>query len=152
MASPETEASVIFMRSLRRLFEETTDLMRIRVHECDGTFQGATLNQVIKDFLHHRVTASIVTVRSNFKLDELPEGNLWVIINNLLTNYLDVLPDTMEQAVTILYETLDRDRINQLIMNSVPSSVEMDLRMLSGGRWLQEVLELKLVRKCEASI
>ena len=152
MTQPEYEASVIFMRSLKGLHRDTMDMMRINVHKTEGTFHGAVYNGVMKDFLHHKIGSAIYKIRSNFKLDELQPDSLWVIVNGWLASYLDVLPDTQEQAINIMFETLDRDRRNQLIMNTVPSDVETDLKLLSGGRWQQEVLEAKLVQKCERSV
>lgn len=152
MGVPDTEASMIFMRSLRRLHEDTLDLMRIGLHDVSGTFEGACYNATMKHFLHHNAVASLGSIGDKRKVDELPKENIWVRTKGWLENYLDVLPDTPEQAVTILRETLDRDRINALIMSQVPADVESSLRMLSGGRWQLEILELRLVQSCERSI
>ena len=148
----ESETSVLFMRQLKRLHDETVDLMRVHIHQVEGTTHGAIYNQVMKHFLHHKVGAAMFLIRHHFRLDELPETDLWHRCNQWLTNYLDVLPETITQAVEICYHTLDRDRRNSLMMNSVPSDVEFNLKMLAGGRWQIEVLEMMMVQKCERSI
>ena len=74
----EGEASVIFMRQLRRLKEETLDLMRCHVHQVEGTFAGTIFNSVMKSFLHDKIGMALWEIRDKFRIDELPPDNLWV--------------------------------------------------------------------------
>jgi hypothetical protein len=144
--NPEAEASCLLIAGIKRLHSDTMDMFRLNVHNIDGTAEGAQYNVILKSFLHHKVLQSIVHLRSFKKIEELGDGDMWKRTATALDEYLDVLPETVAQLVSIVYDILSRDQKNALLMNLVQPEVESNLRMLSGGRWQIERTEAALAK------
>ncbi len=146
MKNPEAEASCLLMAGIKRLHSDTMDMFRLNVHAVEGTADGARYNLILKDFLHHRVIQSIGGVRTFKKIEELNDNDIWKRTAIALDHYIDVLPETVAQLVSIVYDVLTRDMKNGLLMNLVQPEVETYLKILSGGRWQIERIEAALVK------
>lgn len=139
MTSPETEASALLIRQISRLHEEVMDSLRVCVNQVEGTFDGAVLNDVMKSFLHHDVSRAIKGAAS------LTNAELCIHIQSVMRNYLEILPKDGSQIASTAYSICTLNDVHALLMSCVPAHIVNTIKLLNGGRFLLEKLEMTLV-------
>lgn len=139
MGSPETEASIIFIRHIKRLHDDVMDNLRLVVNKIDGTFDGAVLSDACKFFLHHKIQLAID------RCSALENAEACTEIQGIMANYLEILPNDKGQIASTVYSVCSLNDTHALLMSCVPSHVSVNLKLLSGGRFLIEPLEMLLV-------
>jgi hypothetical protein len=139
MTSPETEASIILLRHISRFHDDVMDKMRLMINRLEGTFDGAILNDIMRSFLHHDVARAIRSAA------DLHSKDLCIEIQILLRNYLDTLPQEKAQIASTVYSVCSLNDIHALLMSCVPNPIIGNLKLLNGGRFLIEQLEMLLV-------
>jgi hypothetical protein len=145
MTSPETEASAIFVRHLDRLHQDVMDRMRLQINQIDGTFDAAILNEVMKRFLHHNVTGAVGELRNKLSPDEIADSSVFSNTDEILSHYLGSLPKERNQVAATAYNVAGGNDVHALLMNIVPNHLSNSLKLLNGGRWPLEYLEVLLV-------
>lgn len=145
MTSPETEASAIFIRHLDRLHQDVLDRMRLQINQIDGTFDGSILNEVMKKFLHHNVTGAIGVLRNKLSPEEIADSSVFQNTDEILNHYMGSLPKERAQAAATVYNVCAVNDTHAILMNSIPKHISNYLKLLSGGRWTLEYMEVLLV-------
>lgn len=150
MTSPETEASAIFIRHLDRLHQDTMDGMRLTVNQIDGTFDGSVVNSVMKRFLHHDANGAMNELRRKFSPQEIADSSVLSRVDELLNHYLGVLPAERNQVAATAYNVCSGNDTHALMMSLVPDHISRNLKLMNGGRWQLEYLEVLLVTIAKA--
>lgn len=139
MTSPETEASALLIRQVSKLHDEVVSSIRVLHNQLEGTFDGAIMSDIVHSFVNHNVPRAIGSATS------LSDSELCTHIQSVMRNYLESLPKESSQIASTVYSVCVLNDVHALLMSCVPTHIINTIKLLNGGRFLLEKLEMTLV-------